>query len=141
MPLTTFRYAACGGANTLMGLVIYAISFRYIFNREIFHFWITAFKPHIAALFLSSTVVFIVGFLLNRYVVFVESYLRGRIQLFRYLLSFLFNLVLNYVLLKILVEILLWNALTSQVITTAFIIAVSYMTQKHFTFRTSRRQD
>ncbi len=141
MPLTTFRYAACGGANTLMGLVIYAISFRYIFNREIFHFGISAFKPHVAALFLSSSIVFIAGFLLNRYVVFVGSHLRGRIQLFRYLLSFLFNLVLNYLVLKLLVEVLFWDALPSQVITTVLIIAVSYLTQKHFSFRTRKTAD
>jgi putative flippase GtrA len=92
-------------------------------------------SSHIAALFLSSTITFIIGFALNRYVVFTESYLRGRIQLFRYFISFAFNLVVNYGMLKLLVELLHWNALVSQVITIALVISISYITQRHFTFR------
>ncbi len=135
MPLQTFRYAVCGGTNTLMGLCIYALSLHFLFNNKIFHFGLGALKPHNAALFLSSCIVFITGFLLNKYVVFVGSNLRGRIQLFRYFLSFAFNLVINYFLLKLLVEYLRWDPLLSQVLTTAIIIAISYMTQKHFSFR------
>lgn len=138
MPIQTFRYAACGGMNTLMGLLIYALSLRYLFNNKIFHFGISAFKPHNAALFLSSCCVFILGFLLNKYVVFIGSNLRGRIQLFRYFLSFFFNLVVNYFLLKLLVEGLYWDPLLSQVLTTCLIIAISYLTQKHFSFKVRR---
>ena len=138
MPLQTFRYAACGGANTLLGLTIYAFSLRYIFNKQVFYFGISAFKPHNAALFLSSFVVFFVGFILNKYVVFISSYLRGRIQLFRYFISFFFNLCVNYFLLKIMVEYLNWDPFLSQLLTTSLIIAISYLTQKHFSFRAPR---
>jgi putative flippase GtrA len=72
---------------------------------------------------------------LNKYVVFTGSNLKGRIQLFRYFLSFFLNLVINYFVLKILVEGLAWNPLASQVLTTCIIIAISYLTQKHFTFK------
>jgi len=137
MSLQTFRYAACGGVNTFMGLLIYAFSLRYLFNNKIFNFGISAFKPHNAALFLSSCIVFLVGFLLNKYVVFIGSNLRGRIQLFRYFLSFFFNLVINYFLLKLLVEVFHWDPFLSQFLTTCFIIVISYMTQKHFSFRVS----
>lgn len=135
MPLQTFRYAACGGGNALLGFIIYVIGYQYIFAKSNFHFGFYAFKPHVAALFLSSTINFIVGFILNRYVVFTGSYLRGRIQLFRYFLSFGFNLLFNYGMLKLLVEVLHWNPLISQVITIALVIAISYFTQRHFTFR------
>lgn len=140
MPLQTFRYAACGGANTILGLSIYAVSLRYIFNNKIFYFGISAFKPHNAALFLSSCIVFFVGFLLNKYVVFIGSNLKGRIQLFRYFLSFFFNLVINYFLLKLLVEAFHWDPLLSQVLTTCLIIAISYMTQKNFSFKVRTNQ-
>ena len=136
MPLQTFRYAACGGGNTLLGLSIYWVSLHYIFENSIFHFGIAALKPHNAALFFSSCIVFCVGFLLNKYIVFVASNLRGRVQVFRYFLSFFFNLVINYFILKLFVERLLWPPFISQLITTSIIIAVSYLTQKHFTFRT-----
>lgn len=139
MPLQTFRYAACGGANTLLGLFLYAFSLRYLFNEQVFYFGFSAFKPHNAALFLSSCIVFCVGFLLNKYVVFISSALRGRIQLFRYFLSFFFNLCVNYFLLKIMVEFLYWDPFLSQILTTALIIGISYMTQKHFSFRAPRK--
>lgn len=141
MPLQTFRYAACGGFNTLLGLSLYVISLRYVFNEQIFYFGVAAFKPHNAALFLSSCVVFCVGFLLNKFVVFITSNLRGRIQLFRYFISFFFNLCVNYFLLKIMVEFLHWNPFFSQILTTAMIIALSYMTQKHFSFKAVSRKE
>ncbi len=135
MPLQTYRYAFCGGANAAFGLLTYFIGYRFLFAGRIFDMGFFAFKPHIAALFLSSTITFFIGFLLNRYVVFTSSYLRGRIQLFRYFLSFAFNLVVNYLMLKLLVEILHLDAVWSQVITIILVIGISYLTQKHFTFR------
>ena len=138
MPIQTYRYAACGGANTLLGLVIYFIGYHYIFVKKNFDFGFFAFKPHIAALFLSSFIVFTIGFILNRYVVFIDSYLKGRIQLFRYFLSFAFNLVFNYGMLKLLVEIFHWNAMLSQALTTVLVILISYLTQRHFTFRVKK---
>jgi putative flippase GtrA len=141
MPLQTFRYAACGGGNTLFGLLIYYIGYHYIFLKQDFDFGFFAFKPHIAALFLSSLIVFTVGFILNKYVVFIDSYLKGRIQLFRYFLSFAFNLVINYGMLKLLVEIFHWDAMLSQVLTTCLVITISYFTQRHFTFRVKKDGD
>lgn len=136
MPVQTFRYAACGGANTLLGLSIYFIGYQYIFEKDIFDFGFFAFKPHIAALFLSGLITFIVGFLLNKYIVFTASNMRGRIQLFRYFLSFFFNLSINYGMLKLLVDLWRFNALASQLFTTCVVITFSYLSQKHFTFRT-----
>ena len=135
MPLQTFRYAVCGGANTVFGFLIYLVGFEYIFNRKIFDFGFSAFKPHNAALFLSSCIIFFTGFFLNKYVVFVGSNLRGRVQLFRYFLSFSFNLIVNYFMLKGFVEGLHWDAVVSQVVTICFIITLSYVTQKYFTFK------
>jgi putative flippase GtrA len=141
MPLQTFRYATCGGANTLLGLAIYFVGYHYIFDKEVFDFGFFAFKPHIAALFLSSIVSFSVGFLLNKYIVFTGSNMKGRIQLFRYFLSFFFNLTVNYGMLKLLVDLLKFNAFASQFFTTCVVIAVSYFSQKHFTFRTRPASD
>lgn len=135
MPLQTFRYAACGGSNTLMGLAIYYIALHYIFVQENVSFGLIVLKPHNAALFVSFLATFAVGFFLNKYVVFTSSNMRGRIQLFRYFLSFFVNLVLNYLLLKVFVEYWQIDAFIAQVITTFIIITVSYLTQKHFTFK------
>lgn len=139
MPVQTFRYAACGGANTVLGLAIYYTSYQFLFDRKIFDLGFMAFKPHIAALFSSSVVTFCVGFLLNKYVVFTGSNLKGRIQLFRYFLSFAFNLVLNYLMLKLLVDLLKWDALLSQLITTTLVITASYLSQKHYSFKIKKQ--
>lgn len=141
MPLQTFRYAACGGANTLLGLFIYSFSFTFLLNGNDLQLGFYAFKPHVAALFVSFSVNFPIGFILMRYIVFEESTVRGRIQLFRYFILFVFCLFLNYVLLKMLVELLEWNAIVSQVLTTGIVITVSYLSQKHFTFRVEKKEE
>src|SRR5688500_5530167 len=82
MHLHTFRYAACGGANSLIGLDIYYVCLNYVFNRENVYLDFIVLKPHNAALLVSFCFSFVIGFLLNKYLVFVESNLRGRIQLF-----------------------------------------------------------
>ncbi|HVZ58110.1 MAG TPA: GtrA family protein [Chitinophagaceae bacterium] len=135
MDLQTFRYAACGGGNTLLGLILYAVSFRYILREHTLHLGFYAFKAHVAALFMSSCVVFPTGFFLMKYVVFSNSFLRGRVQLVRYFASYLFSLMLNYLLLKIFVEIWHVYAIAAQILTTAIVILFSYLIQKNFTFR------
>jgi hypothetical protein len=34
MPEQTFRYAACGGANTVLGLALFKILLVYVFKHE-----------------------------------------------------------------------------------------------------------
>lgn len=135
MPLQTFRYAACGGSNTVLGLAIYYYCLHFVFDRQNVETFLMVFKPHNAALFISFCFTFVIGFLLNKYVVFIESDLRGRIQLFRYFLSFTTNLVINYFLLKLFVEVLHIEAFTAQLITTVIVICISYLSQKHFSFK------
>ncbi len=135
MGLRTFRYAACGGGNTILGLLVYFISFRYILKEQDLHFGFYAFKSHIAALFMSFCISFPVGFFLMKYVVFSDSNMKGRIQLFRYFMIYLFNLALNYLLLKVFVEVLHIYPVVAQILTTIIIILFSYVAQRHFTFK------
>ncbi len=135
MPLQTFRYAACGGTNTVLGFSIYTLSYTFIFHKQVFDFGFYAFEPHIASLILSFFVNFPVGFLLLKYVVFGDSNIRGRVQLFRYFFVFISNLALNYILLKVMVEKLRLNAILAQVIAMAAVITISYLLQRHFTFK------
>ncbi len=135
MPEQTFRYAVCGLTNTILGLFIYYIGFHFIFDKENFNAGIIVFKPHNASLFLSGCVSFTFGFILNKFLVFCDSYLRGRIQLFRYFLSFILNLIINYFVLNLFVEYFHVEPFLSQVIATIIVIGISYLTQKHFTFK------
>jgi putative flippase GtrA len=137
LTLQTFRYAACGGTNTILGLGMYYVAFEYILHEQNLDLGFFAFKAHIAALFISFCISFPFGFFLMKYVVFSDSYMRGKVQLFRYFMIYLFNLALNYLLLKVLVESMHIYAVAAQVITTVIIIVFSYLAQRHFTFRTS----
>lgn len=137
MNIQTFRYAASGGGNTLLGLIVYYIAFKYIFAEKVFHFGFFAFEGHNAALFLSFCVTFPVGFFMSKYVVFNDSNMKGRIQLFRYLLVCLFNLFINYLLLKIMVEKFYVYPIFAQIITICIVIMFSYVAQRNFSFKAS----
>jgi putative flippase GtrA len=140
IPLQTFRYAACGGANTVLGFIVYTVSYKFIFRERDFNFGFYAFKPHIASLIVAFLVNFPIGFMLMKYVVFVDSNIRGRVQLFRYFFVFISNLFLNYVLLKILVEYLYVNAIVSQFIATAIVVFISYLLQRHYSFKVEQTE-
>lgn len=135
MPLQTFRYAACGGGNTVLGIAVFYIFHEYVFKGKIFSFNFYALEAHTASNIISFCVTLLVGFLLMKYVVFTGSNLKGRIQLFRYTLSSLINLLISTLLLKLFVEQLQFNAIAAQLITTVIVIVIAYVSQKHFTFK------
>jgi putative flippase GtrA len=135
LPRSTFRYAACGGANTVFDIFLYFISYNFILDKQILYTPFGAISPHIAAFLLSFAVTFPLGFLLNRFIVFPGSVLRGRIQLFRYFLLVVVCVILNYVFLKIFVEQFNFFPTISKILTTVIVVSFSYLTQKHFTFK------
>lgn len=140
MPLQTFRYAACGGGNTVLAIIVFNLSNTLLFGGDNVDLGFVVLKSYNAALFVSFCVSFTVGFLLMKYVVFTASNIKGRVQLFRYLVSYLVNLALSYFLMKILVEYASINATVAQLITTVVVIALSYLTQKHFSFGTKKER-
>ncbi len=135
MNLQTFRYAASGGSNVLLGFTIYFISYKYILQEQQLNLGFYAFKAHVAALFISFCVTFPIGFFMSKYIVFNDSVMRGKIQLFRYLMVCIFNLALNYILLKILVESANVYPVFAQVLTTSIVVLFSYLAQRHFSFK------
>ncbi len=135
MPLQTFRYAACGGGNVVLDICLYFISYNFIFKKEVVELGFIAFKPHIAALLVSMFITIPVGFLLSKYVVWTASSLRGRIQLFRYLVIVATNILLNYFFIKLFVERLHFFPTIAKIVTTAIVIIFSYLSQKHYTFK------
>lgn len=138
MPLQTFRYAACGGFNTVLGIVLYSIGYKYIFKEQIVHIANFALEPHIAADYLFAIwIAFPVGFYLSRYVVFQESNLPKRIQLFRYAVVVFGSVCINYFFLKFFVEIVHLDATISKICTSIFVIIFSYVSQRNFSFKTS----
>lgn len=135
---TTYYYAACGGLNTLFDLFLFFISYNFILNKQIVELPFIAISPHIAAFIMAFLFSFPTGFLLMRYVVFRSSYIRGRVQLFRYFLSVCISLFLNYIFLKILVEQLHFYPTVSKLIITFIVVGISYLTQKYFSFKSDK---
>ncbi|HWR32135.1 MAG TPA: GtrA family protein [Chitinophagaceae bacterium] len=137
----TFRYAASGGGNMLLGFVSYFLSYKYLFLEKDFDFGFFAFKGHIAALIFSFIITFPVGFFMSKYVVFSDSKMKGRIQLFRYFMICMFNLALNYLLLKIFVEKFHIYPVIAQIFTTCIVVLFSYIAQRNFSFKATREED
>lgn len=136
MPLQTFRYAACGGGNTVLDFALFVVIHDIILHQQPLHIT-DAFVPkaHSVAVFCSFFVTFPIGFYLNRYVVFQEAKASKRAQLIKYFMVVMFCLVLNYGFMKFFVETLNWDAKLSKLITMVFVVLFSYLAQKHFTFK------
>jgi len=139
MPLQTYHYAACGGGNTLLGIVIYYVAYNFVLAKQNVYIGPFAITSHIMALFISTAFTLPIGFYLSLFVVFKGSYLRRRIQFFRYFLVALGCLLLNYVLLKLFVEVLHWYPTLAQVANTVFVVLFSYFSQRHFSFRVQKK--
>lgn len=137
MPLQTFRYAVCGGGNTIFDIALFYISFNFILHQKILNLGFIALKPYNAALGMAFCITFPLGFLLNKYIVFNESYLRSHVQLFRYVLIVAANLFLNYAIINVSVQYMHFYPTIAKVFATVIIVTFSYLSQKHFTFKTS----
>ncbi|HXB07258.1 MAG TPA: GtrA family protein [Puia sp.] len=135
MPLQTFRYAACGGGNTVLDIVMYSISYNLILHKHNVDLGFLVVKPHIMSIILAWCVSFPTGFFLMRNIVFTESTLHGRVQLFRYFVLVIICLLLNYVFIKLFVEQFHIYPTAAKILTTIIVVAFSYLTQKNFTFR------
>jgi putative flippase GtrA len=136
MPVQTFRYAVCGGGNTLLDIFLYFVSYNFVLQKQVVFTPAGPISPHIAAFLMSFAISFPTGYLLNRYIVFPGSILRGRVQLFRYFLLVVMCVFLNYIFIKLFVEHLHIYPTVSKMLTTVIVISFSYLTQKNFTFKT-----
>lgn len=131
----TFRYLACGGSNTVLDILVYFVAYNFILDKVPVHTPFITISPHIAAFMISFSISFPLGFALSKYVVFQESNLRGRVQLFRYALLVGMCILLNYVFLKLFVEYFQFFPTPSKALTTAIVAVFSYLSQRNFTFK------
>lgn len=135
MPLQTYRYAACGGFNTALDICLFFVSYNFILVKQPLELGFITVGAHIASFLMSFLVTFPIGFYLSRYVVFQETSVAKREQLGKYFMVVLGCLILNYLFLKIFVDVLGWYPTPSKIVTTFFVVAFSYFSQKNFTFK------
>lgn len=136
IPVETFRYAICGGANTTFDIFLFFINYNYILHKKIINLKLFIISPHIAAFWMAFCITFPTGFLLSKYITFSHSELKGKIQLFRYGVTVVICILLNYIFLKLFVEYFGWYPTLAKIITTGIIVIYSYFSQKYFTFKT-----
>lgn len=135
MPEQTFKYAATGGANTTLDILLYYIAYHFVLHGQILELGFFAISPHIAAFMMSFSITFPIGFLLAYFISFPGSYLRKRIQILRYGLTVVGSILLNYLFLKLFVEVFQWLPIVAKIATTLIVIVFSYIAQKYFTFK------
>lgn len=138
LSLHTFRYMASGGITVSTGLIGYFLIFNYVLDQKDVYIGEHLITAKVAALILESIVTFCVGFTLNKYLIFTQSTLIGRIQLFRYATVFGTNLLVNYALLKILTEGFQFYPSVAKAVITIIVAVFSYFSQKYFSFRVKK---
>lgn len=134
MPVKTFRYAACGGGNLVLDLVLYFIVLNFVVDKENLDLGLFVLSPHIAALFIVYPITFLTGFALNKYITFEESNLKGKIQIIRYFLVSVGAILISYLLLKLFVDHFGIPAFPARILTTIITVVYSYILQNKFTF-------
>jgi putative flippase GtrA len=135
MTMQFFRYGFTGALNLLFDWTLYFVIYNYVLQHEMLNLGILTLSSHIATLTIKIPIVLLSGFLLQKYVTFSYSGLRGGIQLFRYTTVFLLNVVINYLGLKLLVDAFDFWPTPSNMIVSVVTIFISYFSQKHYTFK------
>ncbi len=135
MPLQTYRYAACGGANMVLDIIVFTYVNTYLLQQQVVYIGPLAFKSYVVAFVVSFCLTFPVGFYLSRYVVWQETETKKRIQVFRYFIIVAACIGLNYILLNFFILELHWWPLVSKLVTTVIVVLFSYFTQRNFSFR------
>jgi putative flippase GtrA len=134
--LQTFRYAVCGGSNALLNLIVFHLSYNFIFNDYVIVIVGQRVTQYISAYLLALSISFPVGFCLNKFVVFQNSNLQGRTQFIRYASLAITNIFLDYSLLHLLVGYFKFWATGSQAFIIVLLSLISYFYQTYFSFKT-----
>lgn len=139
MTFETFKYAACGGANTALDISLYFVTYNFILNKNPLVLGGLTIGAHIASFIFVFPVTFSTGFLLSKFITFSQSVIRGRVQLFRYGVTVFICILLNYIFIKLFVEMFGIYPTPAKILTTVIVVIYSYFSQKHFTFKTHKR--
>ena len=135
IPLQTFRYAICGGANIGFDIVLYFLLYNFVLQKQNLDLSFVVISPEIAAFLITFPVTFFTGLWLSKNISFQNSVLAHRTQAFRYFLVVLMNIAIKYWGLKLCVEVLRIFPSVSNAIMTVITIIFSYLMQNHFTFK------
>ncbi|OHX64255.1 GtrA family protein [Flammeovirga pacifica] len=140
MPLKTYRYAVCGGGNLVFDILLYFTIYHYVLFQKNLDLGIITLSSHIAALFIVYPITLTSGFLLQKYITFQESDLRGRVQFFRYVQVSIGAIFINYILMKVFVDVLHFYPTISKILTIFVSIIYSYISQNLYSFKVTKKK-
>ena len=132
--LQFFRYGVSGGLNLVFSWFSYFFIYQFIVQKRLMNLGVITLSAHTSSLAINFLITLFTGFLLQKYVTFTASELKGRRQLLRYIQVGLLNLLINYAGLKLLVEVFAVFPSIANVIVSLFVTAVSYFLQTKYTF-------
>ncbi|MES2704362.1 MAG: GtrA family protein [Bacteroidota bacterium] len=139
IPAQTFRYLACGGSNTVLNIFLQFVAINYVLHRQPVHLFGTYnITPEVGAYALAFCFSFPPGFIMSRYIVFPESTLQGRVQLFRYGLTTITFIFISYVLVRFFAYVNPEHPTISYTFICLFTAVLSYISQRMFTFKTHK---
>ena len=132
----TFRYAVCGGGNAALNLLIFSLCYNLLFTSTYVYPFGIVITRYIASYIVALSITFPIGFLLNKYVVFQQSNLQGKIQLMRYAALTITNMLLDYSLLHLFIGYFGFWATGSQAFIIIILSLISYLVQTYYSFKT-----
>lgn len=140
MPKQTFRYIACGGTNTIAGMVFFSLIFNFVLHRNDLHlipgFPITA---RVASLFMAFCVNVPFGFVLSSYIVFPESQIDTKVQFVRYTGAAVLFIGMAYLLTKFFAYVIpSVRADISNIFVSMITAVMSYLSQRFYTFKITK---
>ncbi len=141
IPTQTFRYIACGGTNTVLGLVFFSLVYNHIFKGHSMHLiGDFALTDRVAALFVTFCFNVPFGFVLSSYIVFPESQIDTKVQFIRYTGAAVSFIGMAYVLTKFFAWALpAVRADVSNIFVNFITAIISYLSQRFYTFKIEKR--
>jgi putative flippase GtrA len=140
MNIRLYRYAMSGSVNVVFGWVLFYTIYNFVLAHRTLDLGFIMISSHQAPFVITSPITFLTGFLLQKYVTFTESDLRGKVQFVRYLLVFGVNACINSLGIEILVNYGFYPT-PSNMIMTIICIIFSYISQHFFTFKTINKKE
>ncbi|MCW3121536.1 MAG: phenylalanine 4-monooxygenase [Flavipsychrobacter sp.] len=136
IPTTTFRYLACGGTNTVLNIFIQFLAINFVLHKQSVHVYGNfIISPEVAAYMIAFCFSFPPGFIMSRYIVFPESQLHGRVQLFRYGLTTISFIIISYLLVRFFAFTNPEHPTVSYTFVCIITAVLSYISQRKFTFK------
>jgi len=122
----------------VLNILIYDLAYSLIFHKTDVHLFANTFlTARVGAYVVAFCISFPAGFVMSRHIVFPESNLHGRVQLFRYALATVSFIALTYGLIQLFAYML---PMVHPAISYTFICIItavlSYISQRTFTFKT-----